>query len=342
MLQEYDYMRMRYDETLAEFLARYHKVWEVVKYLDISGVDGIIHLIHLLPAAWREWAVSLVASHVGLQYLEEYIHGDCNGFIATISRQFMREGAPPPGPYYPPQRIKPSGLRSEAMPQDDPIPFLIPSPSRPEPSVRPQLPARREPVYATRTWLPGITPTVDYDAPVSQPDAPVSVSRSFFAATLEVVPYELFVASFLQSTNDEEFFRQHRSVPSSEFESGSSRPRCNDSDSDDAPLTEQTVGKGHLQRISSDKLSFDSTAIGAPLLAPHDEYELTLDGEIDFTTHIRHYAVREETPLEDSFEEPAEEEEEEDPEEDSMEEEEDPKKDPMEDVEEEDPSEEEP
>lgn len=99
IVEEFYFYRMSIRDTLGEFLAHYHRLYLEASDHGVLGVDGIFHLLVLLPSEWREWAVTLVPQYVDRATFSDNLYGDCRGFIATLSHQYLNVGIPPLGPH---------------------------------------------------------------------------------------------------------------------------------------------------------------------------------------------------------------------------------------------------
>lgn len=118
----YLYRRLPW-ETLGEFLVHYHRLFLAARSPEVTDVDGIFHLLFVLPVEWREWAITLVPEFVDQPLISEALYGDCNGFIAKLTYQYLTEEVPPPGPHIMPVRYLALRAALDPVFRDNPILF---------------------------------------------------------------------------------------------------------------------------------------------------------------------------------------------------------------------------
>ena len=80
-------------------LCRFYELWETAHEHGVTGIDGIRHLIPLLPDDWEIWTASLADDfiHRRPDTLED--EGDFPGFLCAIIDQYLRyQNVPPASP----------------------------------------------------------------------------------------------------------------------------------------------------------------------------------------------------------------------------------------------------
>ncbi|KAG6389011.1 hypothetical protein SASPL_150448 [Salvia splendens] len=91
--------RPRPESSIMRILYKFFELWEEANKHGISGLDGIRHLIPLLPDDWEIWTTRLLEDYIyrRADTLEDV--GDFPGFISAIFQQYAEyQNFPPASP----------------------------------------------------------------------------------------------------------------------------------------------------------------------------------------------------------------------------------------------------
>ena len=81
--------RPRPTDRVIRILYEFFELWEAAHEHGISGLDGIHHLISLLPMDWVPWAIWLSSSYIYRVFNNPELEGDFRGFITFIFLQYV-------------------------------------------------------------------------------------------------------------------------------------------------------------------------------------------------------------------------------------------------------------
>ncbi|KAG6382837.1 hypothetical protein SASPL_157444 [Salvia splendens] len=155
-----------YGDSLGEFLAHYQRLWwDVAFHGSVTGYDGIVRLLSLLPDGWREWATMVADKYIITAYPAYDLVGDFPRFLLEVFTRFVCYGSVSPllidspapevqDPLAPREPGRPSQWESDAGPSRRPVGSTTPrAPPARTPSMRdPTFPieAEREAQEAAR------------------------------------------------------------------------------------------------------------------------------------------------------------------------------------------------
>ncbi|KAG6403741.1 hypothetical protein SASPL_135970 [Salvia splendens] len=142
-----------YGDSLGEFLAHYQRLWwDAAFHGSVTGYDGIVRLLSLLPDGWREWATMVADKYIITAYPAYDLVGDFPRFLLAVFTRFVCYGSVSPllidsptpevqDPPAPREPGRPSQWESEAGPSWRPVGSRTPR----APSARP--PSMRDPTF---------------------------------------------------------------------------------------------------------------------------------------------------------------------------------------------------
>ncbi|KAG6396659.1 hypothetical protein SASPL_142814 [Salvia splendens] len=86
-----------YGDSLGEFLAHYQRLWwDAAFHGSVTGCDGIVRLLSLLPDGWREWATMVADKYIVTAYPAYDLVGDFPRFLLAVFTRFVCYGSVSP------------------------------------------------------------------------------------------------------------------------------------------------------------------------------------------------------------------------------------------------------
>ncbi|KAG6427680.1 hypothetical protein SASPL_111926 [Salvia splendens] len=96
-VRAYQTYRMCYGDSLGEFLAHFQRLWwDVAFHGSVTGYDGIVLLLSLLPDGWREWATMVAEEYIVTAYPAYDLVGDFPRFLSVVFTRFVCYGSVSP------------------------------------------------------------------------------------------------------------------------------------------------------------------------------------------------------------------------------------------------------
>ncbi|XP_057786120.1 uncharacterized protein LOC131003607 [Salvia miltiorrhiza] len=128
-------------DNLGQFLVGFHRHWVEASAHGVSGYDGILRLILLLPSEWQGWAGQIFAHYIFRRENYHDLVGDFPSFIAELQACFTLWGSAPLGPYI---------LPGDYVQVGTPVPAEAPAAAPEPPMALPHDPSPRASVLGRR------------------------------------------------------------------------------------------------------------------------------------------------------------------------------------------------